>query len=268
MHASISGYDRIDPLRPAAFRWARAQRLFLLGDRLDPGRDDQLTELVLDYQQTLGGTDCPPVCPAPRFRLLHRAHRIYAENGETRWELEARLLAGQSDREISRRVGLPRGMIALYHDSFCTCRDRLSASDCILTTFIGRGPVVGFAPGDLGGVWRWIAYFGGVHMLDAVIAATSKQTRRHAYPEDALESARRFVLAAQIPVTARFTSLAAVAEMIDETERRVAPPEPTIGSAPPAMPEVGSLPITPESPVPRSRRRRVLGKPRKCGATT
>ncbi|MBA4190663.1 MAG: hypothetical protein C0467_21975 [Planctomycetaceae bacterium] len=261
----ISRYDRIDPLRPAAFRWARAQRLFLLGDRLDPRWDDQLTALVLDYQQTLGGTDCPLVCPAPRFRLIHRAHRIYAENGETRWELEARLLAGQSDQEISRRVGLPRGLVAVYHDSFCTCRDRLRASDCILVTFIGRGPMVGFAPGDIGGVWKWVGYFTGPYMLDVLIAATSKQTRRHAYTEDALESARRFVLMAQIPVTARFASLATIVGMIDETEQRAAPPEPSIGPSLAVTSGAGDRPITPDR-LPQLRLGRGLGKSRTCGA--
>ena len=266
MHTFISRYDRIDPLRPAAFRWARTQRLFLLGDRLDPRRDDELTALVLDYQQTLGGTDYPPKCPTPRFRLLHRAHRIYADNGETRWELEARLLAGQSDQEISRCVGLPRGLIPIYHDVFGTCRDRLRASDCILFTFIGRGPMDGFAPGDMGGVWKWVGYFTGPHMLDVLIAATSKQTRRHSYPEDALESARRFVLMAQIPVTARFAALAALVGMIDETERRAASPETTIGPNPTAMRGAGDCPITPDT-LPQLRLGRGLGNPSTCGAT-
>lgn len=190
MRTFFSSYDRIAPLRPAAFRWARAQRLFLLGDPLDPRCDDPLTARVLDYQRTIRGTDFPPKCPAPRFQLLHR---VYAENGELRWELEARLLAGQNDRAIARRIDLTRGLVRRYEQICSTCRDRLSASDCILFTFIGPGPIDGFAPGDLGGVWKWTGYFGGPYGLDATIAATSKRPRRHAFTEATLESARRFV---------------------------------------------------------------------------
>lgn len=262
MRHAIVSYDRIDPLRPAAFRWSRAYRLFVLGDDRDPRRDDPLTALVFDYLRTVRTQDAPSKCPAPRFRLLHCAHRIYAENGEQRWELEARLLAGQSDRDVAGRVGLTRGIVALYHDVFCVCRDRLGASDWILTTFVGRGPVIGFAPGDLGAVWRWIGYFGGPHKLDVAVAATSKTPRRHTYSESELESARRFVLAAQVP-TARASVVAALAGMIDEDERRSAPAEVTV--SPRTSTLAGGL--TPDRYYKRPRRRTALGKPQPCGAT-
>lgn len=265
MRTFVSSHDRIDPLRPAAFRWARAQRRLLLGDRLDPRYDDPLTALVLDYQRTICDTELPPKCPAPRFRLLHRAHRVYAENGEPRWELEARLLAGQSDREIARRLGVTRGLVRRYEQIFCTCRDRLRASDCILFTFIGRGPIDGFAPGDLGGVWKWTGYFGGPHMLDGIIAATSKQSRRHALTEAALESARRFVLAAQIPATIRFARLAAVNGMIDENEQRAAPPDATVGPSRLVARTPRTDRKTPDTPSPSAGQE--LGVLAKCGAT-
>jgi hypothetical protein len=219
MNTSLSRYDRIDPMRPSAFRWARAQRLFLHDEPLNPRRDDQLTARVLDYQHTIQGTALPSKCPAPRFRSLHKAHRIYTENTELRWELEARLLAAQSDRQIAHAIGLSRGLIALYHNIFLACRDRLSASDTILVTFIGPGPSAGFAPGDMSGIWKWVGYFAGPHVLETIIAATSKQTRQHSYTGEVLESARRFVLMAQIPVTIRPSSLLAVIEMVGERER-------------------------------------------------
>lgn len=259
MQPVIDSYDRIDPFRPAAFRWSRAHRLFVLGNVLDPRRDDPLTALVFDYLRTIGDTNHPPKCPAPRFRLLHRAHGMYTENGEPRWELEARLLAGQSDREIASRTGLSRGLVALFHDVFCTCRDRLRASDCVLFMFIGRGPIDGFAPGDLGGVWKWTGYFGGPHALDGVIAATSKRPRRHAFAEATLESARRFVLAAQIPATVRLSSAAALVGMVGENEQQAAPAEATVGTSR----------VKTESDVPtRWPRRRKLGKSVPCGATS
>lgn len=226
VQAFISRSDSIDPFRPAAFRWERASRPFDDDRGVDP-----LTLHVRDYQEAVSDLDNPSVCPAPQFRLLHRAHRIHAENTEVRWEIEARLLAGQSDTEVAREVGLTRGVVQIFHDVFFVCRDRLHASDSILAKFIGRGPMVGFAPDDLRGVWKWIGYFDGPRKLDAVVAATSKQTRKHAYSEETLESARRLVLVSQIPVTVRFSSLSVLTEIIAQTERMAAPHEATVTSS-------------------------------------
>ena len=239
----------------------------LAGDPPDPRRDDPLTRRVLDYRRTLRGGPCPPACPAPRFRLLHRAHRAYEQNGEARWELEARLLAGQPVRVVARRVGLSRGLVALYHDVFAACRDRLAATDWVRWAFVGPGPSVGFAPGDLGGVWRWVGYFGGPHALDLVAAATSAHARRHAYPADALASARRFVLAAQVPVTARFTALAAVAGMAAEDERRREPAGAAIGPGWMAGALDVAAPVGAASPVATPSGPQRVGKSRPCGAT-
>ena len=265
MRAYFTPYGRSDSLRPAAARWARAYRVFLLGDPPDPRRDDPLTTTVLDYQRVLGGTARPAACPAPRFRPLHRAHRVPAENGETRWELEARLLAGEPDRDIAGRVGLPPRLVALYHDVFCTCRDRLAASDWVMATFVGAGPTVGFAAGDLGGVWRWVGFVRGSRSLDVLIAATSQQPRSHAYSEAEVEAARRFAMAAQIPATTRPGALAALYGLARETERRAAPREapldPVLAAALSLMTGVG-----PRRP-PRARRAPRLGTLHSRGAT-
>jgi len=54
--------------------------------------------------------------------------------------------------------------------------------------------------------------------------------------------------------------------MIDETEQRAAPPEPTIVLSQPAMREADDRPITPET-LPQLRLGRGLGNPSTCGAT-
>jgi len=207
-HQFAYTYDRIDPFRRAASRWERAYILILYGDPLHPQRDDSLTALVYDYRRLISDGTCPRKCPDPRFRLLHKAHRVCAENSEARWELEARLLAGQSIREIARRLGVSHEFVSLFEQVFCTCRDRLKASDWVLFTFIGNGPMIGFAKNDMGGIWRWLGYFGGPYLLDLVIAATSVQPRRHSYPEEALKSVRRVVELAQSPIKTPFATQA------------------------------------------------------------
>jgi hypothetical protein len=212
-------YVRMDPFRPAASRWERADKLIFFGDR-PKSRDDKLTRQVYQYQQSIGGRDCPPTCPKPRFALLRAAHQIYSDNGELRWEIEARLLSRQSIDEVARRLDLAPDLLVLYEQVFFTCLDRIDCSDWILINFIGNGPSSGFSPHDWRGIWRWVGYFGGPHALDLVVAATSKVPRQHNYTADELRWALKLVFAAQIPLTRKFLPLETMERMVEKEVRK------------------------------------------------
>ena len=75
---------------------------------------------------------------------LLAAHQLCESNGPLRWELEARILAGQSDDDISASMAVPPAVVAAFERSFFNVRDRLAAFDLILFHVIGYRPVLGF----------------------------------------------------------------------------------------------------------------------------
>jgi hypothetical protein len=88
-----------------------------------------------------------------------------------RWEVEARVLAGQPAAEIARAVGRPAAVIRLYEDWFFGVRDRLAARSYVLHVVI-RWFAVDTAP-TTEQIWKFFAFRGGTLVLDAVIRETS-----------------------------------------------------------------------------------------------
>jgi len=103
---------------------------------------------------------------------LVAAHQLYLSNGPSRWETEARILAGQTDDEIACSTGLAPAVVATFEQFFFNVRDRLAAVDLILFDVIGYRPVLGFEGGDLRGLWAYFGYEAGAKMLEIVMAVS------------------------------------------------------------------------------------------------
>jgi hypothetical protein len=93
-----------------------------------------------------------------------------------RWEIEARLLAGQSDDEIAGRLGVEAEVVLAYEKIYFDVRDKLESTDWIRFNAIGPGLYQGFDPGDLELVWKVYAFHLGPLVLDDLIAATGGGT--------------------------------------------------------------------------------------------
>ena len=108
---------------------------------------------------------------APVFEDLSAAHGVFMADGPQRAELEARILARQTDAQIGPLVGLSERAVGLYASMFFDVRKRLSSSDWILQFAIRRAGYGHLGTDPIGQVWRAVGYQGGPMMLDGVLAA-------------------------------------------------------------------------------------------------
>ncbi len=103
---------------------------------------------------------------------LVAAHQLYQSQSPSRWEVEARILAGQADDEVALSTGHPPAVVAAFERFFFNVRDRLAATDCILINVIGHDPLQGFEEADLRGLWQYFGFMAGPKMLELVMAVT------------------------------------------------------------------------------------------------
>src|SRR5262245_45413397 len=105
----FTDYQRNNPSCPPDWRWARACALAV--DTACPSRltDDEPTVRAVSYLRALDSTHCPERLIDGLIRTypdLHAAHHLRDHGGDVRWELEARLLAGQAAREVAALTGV------------------------------------------------------------------------------------------------------------------------------------------------------------------
>lgn len=106
------------------------------------------------------------------FPDLSKAFDLAREKTPRRWQVEARLLAGQTSEEIAHRCDLPAAVVENFEIVFFNVRDRLEARDWVVCSLIGSPVWQGFGPDDIRRLWRFAGYFWGPVFLDVVIAVT------------------------------------------------------------------------------------------------
>ncbi len=100
---------------------------------------------------------------------VNAAHRIYQANGPTRWIVEARLLARQSDEEIAQAVGLEAGVVEWFEKLFLHVRDRLESTSWLVLGAIGKKALTGLTKDDKGVILKMLGLFGGPLVVDVAI---------------------------------------------------------------------------------------------------
>ena len=153
--------------RPPCWRWKRAQSLATSGRPLDPRIDDEWVSLARSAIMGVNGHK-PQVAATIEARDFS-----FAEPPERRWEMDARLLTDEPLDRVARRFGITPAAVEAYAALFFDVRGVRAASDWLLVRAVGYRPGIGFAKGDLAGVWKFAAYRGGALLLDAVIAAAT-----------------------------------------------------------------------------------------------
>ncbi|MCY2987813.1 MAG: hypothetical protein NTY19_08120 [Planctomycetota bacterium] len=164
---------RVDPFLPLAWR-AEDARCLVAGER--PRWSCKKEPGVAEYTGYLRSLDATKAKrrrsgDQERWAAIAAAHEFAQRNDPLRWEVEARLLAGQSDDEIGRRCGLPTDVVQQFERLFFNVRESLDARNYILVHAIGFGHLVGLGDQELNRLWRKYAYAGGVVVLDALVEA-------------------------------------------------------------------------------------------------
>ena len=118
---------------------------------------------------------------------LFWAHNIWAEDKQpTRWAIEARILAGESDEDIAVKVGCEPAVIAAYESVFFNVRDKLANTGYIVNVVMAESVTKGITERQYDLLWKMFGYTGGPYVLDAVITRFSAIDRPQK-PEDVSE---------------------------------------------------------------------------------
>lgn len=110
------------------------------------------------------------------YALLERdpdlfwAHNIWIEDrAPTRWAIEARVLAGQTDEQIAHKAATTTEVISAYINVFFDVRHLLDRDDYILNVVLSDAVTRGVQERHYDLLWKMLGYRGGPYVLEAAI---------------------------------------------------------------------------------------------------
>jgi hypothetical protein len=170
--ASLRAPHPADPFRPVDWRARRCHYLVEQARCPSRGRDDQCTRQAWSFFRALARSDDD----RQRGRLRRRHPDLAAavelrESADAfrRWEVEGRLLAGESFAAIAEKTSLTAGAVEAYACLYFDVLDGLAAVDWVVVHVLRYTPDRPIAEDDAGTFLRLYAYFGGTHVLDALL---------------------------------------------------------------------------------------------------
>jgi hypothetical protein len=106
------------------------------------------------------------------------AHSLWVEEkNPTRWAIEARVLAGESDEQIADKVGTDVDVINAYINVFFDVREKLNNIDYVTQVVMGDAVTRGLQERHYDLLWKMLGYRGGPHVLDAVLHRSPAVTK-------------------------------------------------------------------------------------------
>lgn len=162
-----------DPYCPVDFRFRDAQRL-ADGERTKwADEDDPLVIETGEFLQALNSatTARERVAARARWPLIQATIDLAEESTFRRAEVQARLLAGQSDRQIAARCGVRPKLVGHFERLHFAVRHALKARDYLVKHALGRDIFVdqGFGNKEVAEFWGWCAIHGGVAVVDFMV---------------------------------------------------------------------------------------------------
>lgn len=99
------------------------------------------------------------------------AHSIWAdEKMPTRWAIEARVLAGESDADIAEKLGTSPEVVEAYVNVFFDVREKLTRKDYVLNVILADAVSRGLQERHYDLLWKLLGFIGGPHVLDAAMS--------------------------------------------------------------------------------------------------
>ena len=171
-----------DPFLVPNWRFEDAQRL-AKGEDPTWSRDDPVVVQCLAYLNALANAhdDQERAAAEHRWPSLAAAHKIVQDNGPQRWEIEARLLVGQSDAEVAAKCNILPDVVSQYEPAFFSIRKCLEAWAYLLNQVVGDGVYRGFQDQEVKNFWAWVALDKKLPVLEAMIE-TFHRVRRPGEP--------------------------------------------------------------------------------------
>jgi hypothetical protein len=174
-HRTVEELRRYDPHLTPDDRWRSAVAIVAEGRRASARHDPPEVVEAAAFLRALDQAKDDKGREAVRARWpdLFAAHSLYQEDGPLLWEVQARVLAGQTDVDVAAACGLTPGAVWNFEALFFSVRDKLGAPDWVDRMAVRPGSTSWAACGDLGEAWRALGYHGGPLVLDLVVAATA-----------------------------------------------------------------------------------------------
>ena len=165
-YGNWSEFQRHNFDRPIDWRWDRSWAIIQNRRYCSRKRDDEETRRAVHFLRGLLRQH-DTLVPFTGMPAMMTAHRIWKEGGDRRLELESRILARQSSPEIAYSMEISDDAVDMYADTFFDVRGRLGSRTYITKKVIGTQWATSLNPRV--GLFRSIAFFGGVGMLEAVL---------------------------------------------------------------------------------------------------
>lgn len=164
--------QKVNPFCDPEWRWQRGTRLAEEGKEYSPETDDRETCLALKFAQALNActTEADRAALAKRVPGMYFAYQIYTEGGPSKWVTEARILAGQSLRDVAQAMGVSKETVYWYQKLFFNVVPRLTATDYIRLKIIGESAFQAISPDDTETLLKLFAFYGGPLVLDLAIS--------------------------------------------------------------------------------------------------
>lgn len=168
---------RTNPLRPPNWRWLRAVQIDSGGrkaSRLLDGPDGfmwirRALRLKRHFEQANNNPDALYGAML-RDSAMYWAHSVWAaDKAPTRWAIEARIIAGESDNEIAAKLGAEPEVIEAYANTFFDVREKLVNTDYVVNVVMADAVTRGLQERHYDLLWKLLGYRGGQHVLDAAI---------------------------------------------------------------------------------------------------
>lgn len=168
---------RTNPLRPPNWRWLRAVQIDSGGRKASRALDGadgfvwirRALRLKRHFEQA---NNDPTATYGAMLRdaAMFWAHSLWAADKQpTRWAIEARILAGESDQEIASKLGTEVETIEAYANTFFDVRDKLVNTDYIVNVVMADAVTRGLQERHYDLLWKLLGFRGGQYVLDAAI---------------------------------------------------------------------------------------------------
>jgi hypothetical protein len=190
--------DKDAPLRPPSWRWERAklERADAKLARLWRSTDDEFVKKARDFQAARARckTSYDFLMLGRRYPRLIHADRLEREpHIHTKWEIQARLLAGETYERIAERVKVHPEAVAWYAALFFDVADRLANKGWVAHVVLGESLQCGLHEREYDMLWKIYGYIGGPIVLDAMVDRTfcaarpDKPDQLPAYADEEIE---------------------------------------------------------------------------------
>lgn len=178
------------PNRPPNWRWERAKWLNDSGKYVKKSKEDPYVIAAQKFQKRLlkCKSDIYEVYLSEKFPGIYWAHRIYNdEQHVTKYQIEARLLAGDDPERITKRCFLNSPEIVLWYERlFFNISDAMDSLDYLCGVVIGRAIYYGVTDRDYDVLWKLyaLASRGQPEILDDLLTPIGNRTAVSFFSDD------------------------------------------------------------------------------------